>query len=358
MKKLIAPLLIILISIGCKTQYPDLESGLYADIKTTKGSIVVKLAHEKAPITVANFVSLSEGNNPMVSEEFKSKKFYNGLKFHRVIANFMIQGGDPTGTGSGGPGYRFDDEFSDLTHKGAGILSMANSGPATNGIQFFITHKETPWLDGKHSVFGEVVLGLEIVDSIAQNDLIEEIVIIRKGGDARKFDAPEIFSTYFSEKDEIAKEKEAKQAVIKEKNVARFDKQKENATTTKSGLQYLVTSKGNGAAVTTTNKTNVHYAVYFVDGTLLETSMEEVAAANNTLNIQRQNAGKYLPIEAQVGEDARMIEGFKEGLRLLKQGDKATLFLPYTIAYGATGGQGIPPQTDLIFEVEIVNVIK
>ena len=217
MKKLIAPLLIILISIGCKTQYPDLESGLYADIKTTKGSIVVKLAHEKAPITVANFVSLSEGNNPMVSEEFKSKKFYNGLKFHRVIANFMIQGGDPTGTGSGGPGYRFDDEFSDLTHKGAGILSMANSCPATNGSQFFITHKETPWLDGKHSVFGEVVLGLEIVDSIAQNDLIEEIVIIRKGGDARKFDAPEIFSTYFSEKDEIAKEKEAKQAVIKEK---------------------------------------------------------------------------------------------------------------------------------------------
>ena len=202
------------------------------------------------------------------------------------------------------------------------------------------------------------LLSLSHINDMAINDLIEEIVIIRKGGDARKFDAPEIFSTYFSEKDEIAKEKEAKQAVIKEKNVARFDKQKENATTTKSGLQYLVTSKGNGAAVTTTNKTNVHYAVYFEDGTLLETSMEEVAAANNTLNIQRQNAGKYLPIEASVGEDAGMIEGFKEGLRLLKQGDKATLFLPYTIAYGATGGQGIPPQTDLIFEVEIVNVIK
>src|SRR5210317_616 len=196
MKKIFLSILTVTLLLACKSQYPDLDAGLYADIQTDKGTILIKLAHVEAPITVANFISLSEGNNPMVSDEFKSKKFYNGLKFHRVIADFMIQGGDPLGVGSGGPGYRFDDEFSDLTHKGPGILSMANSGPATNGSQFFITHKATPWLDGKHTVFGEVIMGLELVDSIAQNDTIEEIIIIRKGGDAKNFNATEVFNAY------------------------------------------------------------------------------------------------------------------------------------------------------------------
>ena len=164
MKKLFLSFLIICLFIACNNQYPALDEGLYANILTEKGSIIIKLEIEKAPITVANFVSLSEGENTMVSDEFKTKKFYNGLKFHRVIQDFMIQGGDPLGIGSGGPGYRFDDEFSDLTHNGPGILSMANSGPATNGSQFFITHKATPWLDGKHTVFGQVVEGLEVVD--------------------------------------------------------------------------------------------------------------------------------------------------------------------------------------------------
>lgn len=358
MKKIFAPILTILIFIGCKTQHPNLDSGLYADIKTNKGSMVIKLAYEKAPITVANFVSLSEGSNTYVSEEFKSKKFYNGLKFHRVIAEFMIQGGDPTGTGSGSPGYRFDDEFSDLTHKGPGILSMANSGPATNGSQFFITHKATPWLDGKHTVFGELINGQEVLDSVAQNDIIEEIIILRKGIDAKKFDAPEIFNSYFSKKDEIAKEKEAKQEAIKQENFSRFDKQRKKTTTNKSGLKYIITSKGKGVAVSSSKKAMVHYAVYFEDGTILETSEEKVAITNNILNLQRQNAGQYQPIEASVGVDAKMIEGFKEGLRLLNEGDKATLFLPYSIAYGAEGVQGIPPKSNLIFEVEIVKVIQ
>lgn len=356
MKKLILSILTLSLFLACKTQHPDLEAGLYADILTDKGSILVKLAIEKAPITVANFVSLSEGNNPMVSDEFKSKKFYNGLKFHRVIQDFMIQGGDPLGLGSGGPGYRFDDEFSDLTHKGPGILSMANSGPATNGSQFFITHKATPWLDGKHTVFGEVVKGQEIVDSIQQNDLINEINIIRKGSEARKFDAPDIFENYFSQRDKIAKEKEAKIALIKEQNVANFEALKKEATLTKTGLQYIVTSKGNGKAVKSTNKALVHYAVYFVDGTLLETSIEETAAFNQVLNPQKKQAGMYKPILAKVGQEDRMIEGFKEGVRLLNEGDKATLFLPYAIAYGADGIQGIPPQSDLIFEVEVTSI--
>lgn len=356
MKKILLLALATAVITGCKTQYPDLESGLYADIQTNKGSILLKLAYDKAPITVANFVSLSEGENPKVSEEFKSKKYYNGIKFHRVIPDFMIQGGDPTGTGSGGPGYKFDDEFTDLSHKGPGVLSMANAGPGTNGSQFFITHKATPWLDGKHSVFGEVISGQEVVDSIQQNDQIEEVVIIRKGKEAKQFDAPDVFVTYFDQKEIIAKEREAKLNSIKETNVSKFDALKSKATTTKSGLQYQITTKGSGAAVKSTNKATVHYAVYFIDGTLLETSKLEIAEANNQVNIQRKNANQYSPIQATVGPEDSMIEGFKEGLRLLSQGDEATLFLPYTLAYGANGVQGIPPQSDLIFEVEVVSV--
>lgn len=356
MKKILLLALATAVITGCKTQYPDLESGLYADIQTNKGSILLKLAYDKAPITVANFVSLSEGENPKVSEEFKSKKYYNGIKFHRVIPDFMIQGGDPTGTGSGGPGYKFDDEFTDLSHKGPGVLSMANAGPGTNGSQFFITHKATPWLDGKHSVFGEVISGQEVVDSIQQNDQIEEVVIIRKGKEAKQFDAPDVFVTYFDQKEIIAKEREAKLNAIKETNVSKFDALKSKATTTKSGLQYQITTKGSGAAVKSTNKATVHYAVYFIDGTLLETSKLEIAEANNQVNIQRKNANQYSPIQATVGPEDSMIEGFKEGLRLLSQGDEATLFLPYTLAYGANGVQGIPPQSDLIFEVEVVSV--
>jgi peptidyl-prolyl cis-trans isomerase A (cyclophilin A) len=356
MKKILLLALATAFITGCKTQHPDLEYGLYADIQTNKGSILLKLAYDKAPITVANFVSLSEGENPKVSEEFKSKKYYNGIKFHRVIPDFMIQGGDPTGSGSGGPGYKFDDEFTDLSHKGPGVLSMANAGPGTNGSQFFITHKATPWLDGKHSVFGEVISGQEVVDSIQQNDQIEEVVIIRKGKEAKQFDAPDVFVTYFDQKEIIAKEREAKLNAIKETNVSKFDALKSKATTTKSGLQYQITTKGSGAAVKSTNKATVHYAVYFIDGTLLETSKLEIAEANNKVNIQRKNANQYNPIQATVGPEDSMIEGFKEGLRLLSQGDEATLFLPYTLAYGANGVQGIPPQSDLIFEVEVVSV--
>ncbi len=140
MKKIILPFIALILFFGCNAEYPNLESGLYAEIKTSKGNVLLSLAYKQAPITVANFVALSEGKNNQVSEEFKGKKYYNGLKFHRVIPDFMIQGGDPTGTGSGGPGYRFDDEISTLTHSGPGILSMANAGPATNGSQIGRAH--------------------------------------------------------------------------------------------------------------------------------------------------------------------------------------------------------------------------
>ena len=356
MKKIFLRLIALTVIISCKTQHPDLESGLYADIQTSKGSILLKLAYDKAPITVANFVSLSEGKNSKVSEEFRSKKYYNGIRFHRVIADFMIQGGDPTGSGSGGPGYRFDDEFSDLTHKGPGILSMANAGPGTNGSQFFITHKATPWLDGKHSVFGEVIKGQEVVDSIEQNDLIEDVIIIRKGKEARQFDASEVFTSYFEQRETIAKENEVKLNAIKQQNLLKFEALKSKSTKTASGLQYQITSKGKGTPVKSTNNATVHYAVYFTDGTLLETSKLEIAEANNAVNMQRKNANQYNPIPARVGPEDAMIEGFKEGLRLLRMGDQAVLFLPYDIAYGEKEVQGIPPQSDLIFEVEIVSV--
>ncbi|MFZ9074261.1 MAG: peptidylprolyl isomerase [Flavobacteriaceae bacterium] len=356
MKQFILSVFAFTVLLGCKSNYPDLEPGLYADIQTDKGTILIKLATEKAPITVANFVSLSEGENPKVSEEYQSKRFYDGLKFHRVIKDFMIQGGDPLGNGSGNPGYRFDDEFSDLTHDGPGILSMANSGPATNGSQFFITHKATPWLDGKHTVFGAVVEGQAVVDSIEQNDVIQEIKIIRKGSDARKFDAPKIFEDYFENREAIAKEKEAKKAQLSEQNATKFEALKEQAQLTSSGLQYIITEKGTGKNVTSTNVAMVHYAVYFVDGTLLETSNETTAINNDAFNLQKQSAGMYEPIEARVGPEDRMIEGFKEGIRLLKEGDKATLFLPYTLAYGEGGTRGIPPKSDLIFEVEVISI--
>ncbi|MEY4461734.1 MAG: hypothetical protein RLY98_274, partial [Bacteroidota bacterium] len=277
-----------------------INDGIFATILTNKGSIVLQLEYQKTPVTVANFISLAEGKNPFVTnEKVKGKPFYDGLTFHRVINNFMIQGGDPAGNGTGGPGYTFKDEFTDLKHNKGGILSMANSGPASNGSQFFITHKDTPWLDGVHTVFGHVTQGMEVVNKIEQNDQIIKLTISRKGTLATKFNAVKVFSDYYANKAEEAKkqaiidaENKAKQAalqaekkriylekysaVIKEK-AAYLAASKATATTTPSGLQYVVLQKGSGVKPVNGSTIYFKYAGYFEDGNVFDSNYEEVA---------------------------------------------------------------------------------
>ncbi len=349
-------LIILIINFSCNMSQKNNNDTIYASIETSKGIIKTQLFFNLTPVTVANFISLAEGENKEVSDQYKGKKYYNGITFHRVIPDFMIQGGDPTGTGSGSPGYNFKDEFVDeLKHDSAGILSMANAGPGTNGSQFFITHKETPWLDGAHTVFGNVVEGQDIVDKIEQGDSIINIEIIRQGNSAKKFNAPKIFTNHFKEEEKRKKEKEKALEKLK-KDVSKIHSDlKEKSTETETGLKFFINEKGDGDMVDENKVILTHYAVYFEDGNLLDTSILEVAEKFNMFDNRRAQAGGYSPIEAKVGSKDMMIQGFKEGLKLLKTGDKATLFLPYYLAYGETESRGIPAKSNLIFEVEIVD---
>ncbi len=349
-------LIILIINFSCNMSQKNNNDTIYASIETSKGIIKTQLFFNLTPVTVANFISLAEGENKEVSDQYKGKKYYNGITFHRVIPDFMIQGGDPTGTGSGSPGYNFKDEFVDeLKHDSAGILSMANAGPGTNGSQFFITHKETPWLDGAHTVFGNVVEGQDIVNKIEQGDSIINIEIIRQGNSAKKFNAPKIFTNHFKEEEKRKKEKEKALEKLK-KDVSKIHSDlKEKSTETETGLKFFINEKGDGDMVDENKVILTHYAVYFEDGNLLDTSILEIAEKFNMFDNRRAQAGGYSPIEAKVGAKDMMIQGFKEGLKLLKTGDKATLFLPYYLAYGETESRGIPAKSNLIFEVEIVD---
>jgi len=310
----------------------DLQNGMYAKIKTNKGEILGALEFKKTPGTVANFIALAEGVHPSVAEMYKGKKYYDGLTFHRVIENFMIQGGDPAGTGAGGPGYKFDDEFhSELKHDTPGIFSMANAGPGTNGSQFFITHEATPWLDGKHTVFGHVVAGQDVVNSIAQGDKIESIEIIRVGEDAENFDAVAAFDEFNASKDARIKKAKAEAEAKLKALIDGFDK-------TKSGLYYKFTHKsGSGIAPVKGNNVSVHYIGKLADGTVFDNSY-----------------GRGEPIEFPIGI-GYVIPGWDEGIQLLEQGDKATFVIPSFLGYGESGAGGvIPPNATLIFDVELI----
>ena len=332
-----------------KTNNP--AEGIFATISTTKGDIVLTLEYVKAPVTVANFISLAEGTNPNVKvEKLKGKPFYDGLKFHRVINDFMIQGGDPDGNGTGGPGYSFKDEFvNELIFDKGGILAMANSGPATNGSQFFITHKETPWLNGKHTIFGHVVSGMDNVNKIVQDDIMTKITITRKGAAAKKFDALKVIAD--DAKKEEAKKGEA-QKVVKEK-AAYFEAMKAKATTTASGLKYVITQKGTGVKGAEGSTIYFHYAGYFEDGNLFDSSMPNVEKAYGKYNPNRDAQGGYKSFPFTVGKKDGMIPGFIEALDMMTDGDKAIFFLPSNLAYGEKGAGGvIPPNATLIFEIE------
>jgi cyclophilin family peptidyl-prolyl cis-trans isomerase len=360
-------LLLVFVAISsCKsTNYPNLNDGIYADIQTDKGSILLQLEYENTPITVANFVSLAEGNNVYVAEKYKGKPFYDGLKFHRVVENFIIQGGDPLGIGTGGPGYQFEDEFPTnddgnllLSHNKAGILSMANSGPDANGSQFFITHRQTMNLDGRHTVFGHVVDGQAIVDSIVKDDVMNTIKIVRVGGEAKKFDARQIFSNYFKKLEEVAKEKLEIKQKAKDDFLKLKDQNEAKAEILASGLKIYFIKKGEGEKPNNGNKVNVNYAGYFTTGDLFDSNIKDLNILFNKYDYRRDVGGGYNPVAMDYSPDARLIPGFKEGLKQMKVGDKVMLFIPSHLAYGPQGYGPIPPDTDLIYELEITNIVQ
>lgn len=368
MKKLtLLFLLISLTLVSCEDKYPDLNDGIYAEFITNKGTFVAKLYHDATPLTVANFIALAEGSSTMVDSTYKGKKFFNGLTFHRVIKDFMIQGGDHKGDGSGNPGYRFPDEFVDsLQHSKKGILSMANSGPATNGSQFFITLKETPWLDGKHSVFGEVVVGQEIVDAIGVVEtskpgdkpvepvIMQEVNIINKGKIAIAS-----FTEAMEGIEKEAKVKEERLAKVAEAKAIELDNILEQAETYPSGIKIFWNQKGNGVKPAEGSKIRMNYAGYLADGMLFDSNRLEVVEQYEMVNHVIKDSDGYAPTETEYSQNARLIPGFREGLLAMSVGDKITLMIPSHLAYGERGYPPvINPNADLIFELELVDVVE
>ena len=333
---------------SCNNQYNELEDGVYAEINTSLGTMLIQLNYKETPVTVANFIALSKGTHPDVKQDFKEKKFYNGLIFHRVMDKFMIQGGCPLGNGSGNPGYTFDDEINpNLKHDKPGILSMANSGPATNGSQFFITEVPTPWLDGKHTVFGQVISGIEIQDKISnvktaianrpENDvIINSVNIIKIGESANNFDE---VSVWINEEPKLEKRRIEIEKAKREELTKQLEKLSKGYTTTTSGLKYKILVSTKNKKAVNGNNVKVHYTGKLIDGNIFDSSL-------------RRN----LPFEFKIGE-GRVIRGWEEALQILRVGEKASFIIPSNLAYGPRGAGGvIPPNATLIFEIELLEI--
>jgi peptidyl-prolyl cis-trans isomerase A (cyclophilin A) len=377
---------LLISSTGCQEQYPDLGDGVFAEFVTSKDTIIVKLFYDKVPLTVASFIGLAEGSHPMLADSMKGKPYYNGTVFHRVIDKFMIQGGDPTATGSGNPGFKFADEFDEsLKHDKPGILSMANSGPATNGSQFFITEKPTPHLDNRHSVFGEVVKGFSVVDTISnvkvasgsnkplEDVTILELNIIRQGMSAKGFDATDTWNTELPlvEEKRLQKLEEAKQKAEEAKKIADekmkiaademvpvLNIYKSKATQQTSGLLVYNITKGNGAKPKSGSTVRLNYEGYFTDGKLFGTNIKIVDEKCGTYDLRKEQQGGYSAMPMKIDPQAQMIAGFKEGVFNMSVGDKTFLYLPSYLAYGEKGRGPIKPNSDLMFIIEMLEVVE
>lgn len=358
MRKILLILTVITTLVSCgvkipksmsKEEFKSLEDGLYAKMTTNHGAMTIKLYEEEAPMTVANFVGLAEGTKENKAKA-KGVPFYDGIIFHRVIKDFMIQGGDPDGIGTGGPGYDFEDEFEPtLKHDKKGVLSMANSGPATNGSQFFITEVPTPWLDGKHTVFGQVVEGLEVVDSIANVEktrddkpvvpvVIEKVEIARKGDKYAKYNGGEAFETAKANHAKKQAEAEAKAKAEKDAEIARQKELEAKAQTTPSGLKYVILEEGNGAKPVQGDPIQVHYTLRLNDGEKLDSSYD-----------------RNQPLDATVGVTG-LIQGWMEALTMFNRGSKVFLIIPAELGYGSRGAGGVvPPNATLYFDMEVLD---
>lgn len=370
---LLAILALVFMASSCEDKYPDVEDGIYAEIQTNKGTMFAELYYKDAPISSANFVALAEGKHPLVNDSLKGKPFYDGLIFHRVIQDFMIQGGDISGTGSGDVGYKFNQEVSDsLKHDSKGILSMANAGPDTNGSQFFIMHKENPGLDMRYNVFGKVVKGLEVVDSIAttpvngqkpvEDMIMQKISIIRKGKEAKKWDAVKTFEDALSAAE--AKKEEAEKMAAERKAAAPANKAakatdlaalKLKATKLpNSNVMVYVKNAGSGEKPAEGVSVMMDYSGFFMDGTLFDSSVLEIAQKFDNINARKEQMNAYAPMPVQYSSSVGMVQGFKDAMLSMNYGDEIVAFIPSDLAYGERGAGGvIPPNTDLVFEMKI-----
>lgn len=385
MKKLASLLTVIVVLFSCTSEkYNTLPEGLYAEIQTNKGAILLELYMNNTPMTVASFVSLAEGESSRVSDSLKGENYFDGLLFHRVVDNFIIQGGDPLANGTGGPGYVFGDEFPKdnsgnllYTHNDAGILSMANPGPNANGSQFFITHRAIPHLDGKHAVFGKTVvnskelktlkksikdsiklekaidsLRMITVNAIKKGDTINHIEIIRIGAEAKSFDAEEVFNNEVVKFNKTTEErkKEEKRAeetryskYLEDKSVFLKKMDEPKAKKTGSGLRFLLLKANpKGRKVPVNKPIQSHFTLYTADGKKIQST---------------KDGGK--PFVFQLDDAQRpMITGFKEGAVMMREGEKARLFIPYYIGFGEAKYGPFPAKSDLVFELEILEISK